>query len=72
METAITFKNSVKVIFMAMAMLTMSCGLESCDSNAVRVVEEMEETAEKKAQIEPETNIGLDDMEVFEYDEHNE
>ena len=72
METRITFKNSVKVIFMAMAMLTMSCGLESCDSNAVRVVEEMEEAAEKGAQIEPETNTGLDDMAIFEYDEHNE
>ena len=36
METRITFKNSVKVIFMAMAMLAMSYGLESCDSDAVR------------------------------------
>ena len=62
METRITFKNSVKVIFMAMAMLAMSYGLESCDSNAIRVVEEMEETTEKGAQIEPETNTGLDDM----------
>ena len=56
METRIIFKNSVKVIFMAMAMLAMSYGLESCDSNAIRVVDEME------------TYIGLDDMEVFEYD----
>ena len=68
METRIIFKNIVKVVFMAMAMLTMSFGLDSCDSNAVRVVEEMDEAAEKKAQIEPETYTGLDDMEVFEYD----
>ena len=64
METRIIIKNNMKAIFMAM--LTLSCGLASCDSDAVRVVQDAEGTTEKKATGGPEVRTGFDDLAIFE------
>ena len=64
METRIIIKNNMKAIFMAM--LTLSCGLASCDSDAVRVVQDVEGTTEKKATGGPEVRTGFDDLAIFE------